>query len=470
MSEENPVLVESAAGVMTITINRPKAKNAVNKAVAEGISAAIDELEANDELRVAILTGADGTFCSGMDLKAFVTGELPMVEGRGFAGLVEYLVKKPMIAAVEGYALAGGFEVAISCDLIVAADNCKFGIPEVKRGLAAAGGEGFALEFALRPQFGRAGDRKNLRVARLVIVGGVRIRDQHRGQPEAGQLGQRRGAGTADRQIRRGVGKVHFRAKGQGFPGDSRRIESGRDPIVIRRPGDVEHLEGGVPRQHRQGLDDEFIDTPRALGTAHHQQSATGRIEPEKRKPLGALGPGRDLRTQRGAGDDGAATGKMRGARLEAHQHGAGKAGVEPVGASGDGVRLVNKGRQAANFPGDERRGRGEASHPEHGVGIEAPEQPVTLPEGGPEVSQETEHPGGRDLRHRDRFLSLETQMLEALGRERVDLFFRNNQQRLPSPGAPFLGHRDPGKQMPPRAATGDDEAPARGLARGGLE
>ena len=98
MSEENPVLVESAAGVMTITINRPKAKNAVNKAVAEGISAAIDELEANDELRVAILTGADGTFCSGMDLKAFVTGELPMVEGRGFAGLVEYLVKKPMIA------------------------------------------------------------------------------------------------------------------------------------------------------------------------------------------------------------------------------------------------------------------------------------------------------------------------------------------------------------------------------------
>lgn len=86
MSEENPVLVESAAGVMTITINRPKAKNAVNKAVAEGISAAIDELEANDELRVAILTGADGTFCSGMDLKAFVTGELPMVEGAASPG------------------------------------------------------------------------------------------------------------------------------------------------------------------------------------------------------------------------------------------------------------------------------------------------------------------------------------------------------------------------------------------------
>jgi enoyl-CoA hydratase len=75
-----------------------------------------------------------------MDLKAFVTGELPMVEGRGFAGLTEYMASKPIIAAVEGYALAGGFEVAISCDLIVAADNAMFGIPEVKRGLAAAAG------------------------------------------------------------------------------------------------------------------------------------------------------------------------------------------------------------------------------------------------------------------------------------------------------------------------------------------
>ena len=137
---DDAVLVDVADGVMTITLNRPKAKNAVNKAVAEGVSAAIDELESNSELRVAIITGAGGTFCSGMDLKAFITGELPVVEGRGFAGLVEYTVKKPVIAAVEGYALAGGFEVAISCDLIVAADDAKFGIPEVKRGLAAAGG------------------------------------------------------------------------------------------------------------------------------------------------------------------------------------------------------------------------------------------------------------------------------------------------------------------------------------------
>lgn len=134
------VLTSAANGILTITLNRPAARNAANKALAEGVSAAIDQLESDDSLRVAILTGAGGTFCSGMDLKAFVTGELPVVEGRGFAGMVEYLVKKPIIAAVEGYALAGGFELAISCDLIVAAQDAKFGIPEVKRGLAAAAG------------------------------------------------------------------------------------------------------------------------------------------------------------------------------------------------------------------------------------------------------------------------------------------------------------------------------------------
>ncbi|MEM8560828.1 MAG: crotonase/enoyl-CoA hydratase family protein [Pseudomonadota bacterium] len=160
---EDVVLVEKSDGVMTITLNRPKAKNAANRAMAEGVSAAIDELESSNELRVAIVTGAGGTFCSGMDLKAFVTGELPIVEGRGFAGLCEYMVKKPIIAAVEGYALAGGFEVAISCDLIVAASDAKFGIPEVKRGLAAAAGglvklpkqipSHIAMEMALTGEF-----------------------------------------------------------------------------------------------------------------------------------------------------------------------------------------------------------------------------------------------------------------------------------------------------------------------------
>lgn len=138
MSDE--VLVEVEDGVMTITLNRPEAKNAVNKAVAVGVAAAMDELDSNDDIRVAILTGAGGTFCSGMDLKAFVSGETPVVEGRGFGGLTERAPQKPLIAAVEGYALAGGLELMISCDLIVVADNAKFGIPEVKRGLAAAAG------------------------------------------------------------------------------------------------------------------------------------------------------------------------------------------------------------------------------------------------------------------------------------------------------------------------------------------
>lgn len=134
------VLVDVTDGIMIVTLNRPKAKNAANKALAEGVAAAMDKLDSDDSIRVAILTGAGGTFCAGMDLKAFVTGETPMIEGRGFAGLTESPPRKPLIAAVEGYALAGGLELAISCDLIVTADNAKFGIPETKRGLAAAAG------------------------------------------------------------------------------------------------------------------------------------------------------------------------------------------------------------------------------------------------------------------------------------------------------------------------------------------
>jgi enoyl-CoA hydratase len=136
----NEVLTSADNGVLTITLNRPEAKNAANRALAEGFVAAADELEGNVDLRVGILTGAGGSFCSGMDLKAFVSGETPHIPGRGFAGLTEYRASKPIIAAVEGYALAGGFEMAISCDLIVAAEDSKFGIPEVKRGLAAAAG------------------------------------------------------------------------------------------------------------------------------------------------------------------------------------------------------------------------------------------------------------------------------------------------------------------------------------------
>ena len=140
MSDAAEVFTEVEGGVLIVTINRPEAKNAMNKAAAEAISAAMDRLEAEDDLRVAILTGAGGTFCSGMDLKGFLRGESPSVPGRGFGGLSQWTPKKPVIAAVDGYALAGGMELALSCDLIVANVNSKFGIPEAKRGLAAAAG------------------------------------------------------------------------------------------------------------------------------------------------------------------------------------------------------------------------------------------------------------------------------------------------------------------------------------------
>lgn len=136
----NEVLVTVADGIIEVVINRPEARNAMSKAAAEGIAAAMDRLDAESDLRCAILTGAGGTFCSGMDLKGFLAGEMPVAEGRGFGGLTDWTPKKPVIAAVDGYALAGGMELALACDLIVANANAKFGIPEAKRGLVAAGG------------------------------------------------------------------------------------------------------------------------------------------------------------------------------------------------------------------------------------------------------------------------------------------------------------------------------------------
>lgn len=143
MTEE--VLVTVNDGVLEVTINRPEAKNAMTKAAAEGIAAAMDRLDADDSLRCAILTGAGGSFCSGMDLKGFLKGEMPVAGDRGFGGLTSWTPKKPVIAAVDGYALAGGMELAIACDLIVASKGAKFGIPEAKRGLVAAGGGVIAL-------------------------------------------------------------------------------------------------------------------------------------------------------------------------------------------------------------------------------------------------------------------------------------------------------------------------------------
>jgi enoyl-CoA hydratase len=138
---DEPVLrTERDGTTLIITIDRPKARNSVNTAVAEGIAAALDELDGDDALVAGILTGAGGFFSAGMDLKAFLRGERPHVGDRGFAGITQRPPSKPLIAAVEGPALAGGCELVLSCDLVVASEEATFGIPEVKRGLAAAAG------------------------------------------------------------------------------------------------------------------------------------------------------------------------------------------------------------------------------------------------------------------------------------------------------------------------------------------
>jgi enoyl-CoA hydratase len=126
--------------VLVVTLNRPDQRNAVNAALAHGIATAMDQLDAEAELSIGVLTGAGRGFCAGMDLKAFVAGESPRVEGRGFAGITQRAAAKPLIAAVEGFAVAGGLEVALACDLIVAARGARLGIPEVKRSLVAAAG------------------------------------------------------------------------------------------------------------------------------------------------------------------------------------------------------------------------------------------------------------------------------------------------------------------------------------------
>jgi enoyl-CoA hydratase len=138
--EEQPVLTERRGNVLVITLNRPAVRNAVNAALAAGVAGALEELDADEGLSVGVLTGAGGFFSAGMDLGAFVRGESPWFGDRGFAGIAQRSAQKPLIAAIEGFALAGGMEIALACDLIVAAKGAKLGVPEAKRSLVAAGG------------------------------------------------------------------------------------------------------------------------------------------------------------------------------------------------------------------------------------------------------------------------------------------------------------------------------------------
>jgi enoyl-CoA hydratase len=159
MSADDAVVVEARGNVLVVTLNRPDARNAVNAALAEGIGRAMDRLDEEDGLAVGVLTGAGKGFSSGMDLKAFVRGESPYYGDRGFAGIVQRPPAKPLVAAVEGFAVAGGCEIALACDLIVAGRDARLGVPEVKRSLVAAGGallrlprrlpSGVAMELAL---------------------------------------------------------------------------------------------------------------------------------------------------------------------------------------------------------------------------------------------------------------------------------------------------------------------------------
>jgi enoyl-CoA hydratase len=148
-----PIDVRTSGRCAVITIDRPEARNAVSPEVAQGIEAAIDRLESDEDLRVGVLTGTPPVFCAGADLKAIGAGraaELSTERG-GFAGLVRRERTKPLVAAVDGPALAGGTELALACDLVVASEAASFGLPEVRRGLIAAAGGLFRLPKRLPP-------------------------------------------------------------------------------------------------------------------------------------------------------------------------------------------------------------------------------------------------------------------------------------------------------------------------------
>jgi enoyl-CoA hydratase len=139
------VRVDSRDHVAVVTIDRPHRRNAINRVTAEAMADAFIAIDSNVDIRAVVLTGAGGTFSAGMDLRDFAEQGRPSVPGRGFAGFVQAPPRVPVIAAVEGWALGGGFEMVLACDLVVAAEDARFGLPEVTRGLAARGGGAFRL-------------------------------------------------------------------------------------------------------------------------------------------------------------------------------------------------------------------------------------------------------------------------------------------------------------------------------------
>ncbi len=144
MADSEPLVITEQRGyVQIMTLNRPEAMNAFNTALSEALAQTLEEFDADDSVRVGVLTGAGRAFSAGMDLKQFASGGLdamPLASDRGFGGITERACQKPLVAAVEGVAFAGGLEVALSCDLIVASEGTRLGIPEVGVGLFAGAG------------------------------------------------------------------------------------------------------------------------------------------------------------------------------------------------------------------------------------------------------------------------------------------------------------------------------------------
>jgi enoyl-CoA hydratase len=155
----SPVLTEARADVLVVTLDRPRVRNAIDLETIDGLETALDRLDGDPALRAGVLTGASGTFCAGMDLKAFAAVQDDSVAENALARIVRRTTRRPLIAAVEGFAVGGGCELALACDLIVAASDASFGLPEVRHSLVPSGGGllrlprrlpfGLAMEMAL---------------------------------------------------------------------------------------------------------------------------------------------------------------------------------------------------------------------------------------------------------------------------------------------------------------------------------
>jgi enoyl-CoA hydratase len=195
------VHTERHGAVLVVTLDRPEVRNAIDTETAWAVSDAMDELDSDSTIALGVITGAGGMFCAGMDLKAFLAGERPSVGARGFAGLVEQPPGKPMIAAVEGAAVAGGFEIVLACDLVVAAQDARFGLPEVRRGLVAAGGGllhlGRRIPLAIAMQWSLTGELvPAFEAARFGLVNRVVPRTRARVPRLSARSGHHGGPGT----------------------------------------------------------------------------------------------------------------------------------------------------------------------------------------------------------------------------------------------------------------------------------